>query len=97
MYKFKEGQYVSVSIKALYESEMPLTYGAIVPDYDEKGEINYYDLYNEDGEFACCDGEICYIEQAGVVLLTLVNNEGESTVRITLTRDEAKEALFVIE
>ena len=59
MCRFEEGQYVAVSVKTLYESGVPLTYGTIVPDYDEKGKMNYYDLYNEDGEFACCDGEIC--------------------------------------
>lgn len=94
MVNFKEGQEVTVSVKTLYDDGVPLEYGSIIPDYDENGKLMYYDLYNEDGELACCDGETCRIEQVGVALITLVNNDGESTVRLTLTRPEAEIALF---
>lgn len=91
----REGQTVCVSAKALFESDSFLDYGTIVIDYDEKGNLQYYDIYNEDGEFACCDGEECIIEQIGEWLITLVNNNGDSAVRLTLTKDEASTALFI--
>lgn len=92
MIEFKEGQRVTVSVHALYDSGIPLEYGRIEVETDDKWR--YYDIYNEDGELACCDGEECMIEQVGAVLITLVNGYGESTVRLTLTRPEAEIALF---
>lgn len=94
MTDFRAGQEVTISVKALYDSGIPLEYGSIVLDHDENRKPMYYDLYNEDGELACCDGETCRIEQVGVDLITLVNNDGESTVYLTLTRPEAEIAVF---
>lgn len=95
MIEFKEGQRVTVSVQALYDSGVPLEYGRIEVENDDSGKVvNYCDIYNEDGEFACCDGEECIVKQVGAVLITLVNNYGESTVRLTLTRPEAEIALF---
>lgn len=95
MINFQEGQEVTVSVQALYDSGIPLEYGRIEVEKDDSGKVvNYADIYNEDGEFACCDGETCTIEQVGTVLITLVNDYGESTVRLTLTRPEAEIALF---
>lgn len=95
MVEFREGDRVTVSVQALYDSGIPLEYGRIETENDYSGEVvNYYDLYNDDGELACMDGEECRIEQVGVVLITLVNDYGESAVRLTLTRPEAEIALF---
>ena len=97
MSKYKEGQEVCVSVKTLYESNEKLEYGTIVPDYDENGNMNYWDLYNEDGELACMDGETCIIEQVGNVLLTLTNDNGEGTIHFTITKEEADRAIFILE
>ena len=95
MTELKKGQRVTVSVQTLYDSGISLEYGRIEVENDDSGKIvNYCDIYNEDGEFACCDGEECVVEQVGAVLITLVNDYGESTVRLTLTRPEAEIALF---
>ena len=94
MLKLKEGQSISVGVKALYESKSSPTNGEIIPDYDEKGKLNYYDLYNEKGELFCCDGETCCVDQIGEYLITLRNDEGESTVYFTITEDEGEIAIF---
>lgn len=89
--EYKEGMKVCLSVKTLYENNADLSYGMIVPDYEE-GTIKYYDLYNEDGELACCDGEEVIIEQVGEVLITFRCSD---SVYLTLTKDEADIAIFM--
>ena len=94
MNNLKEGQEVCISVKALYDNNPLLTFGKIIPDFDENGNINYYDLYNSDWEFACCDGEVVAIDQIGSELITFRNDNGEYRAYFTLTIDEVNLALF---
>lgn len=94
--KYTEGMKVCVSVKALYEDEQDLTFGHIIPDFED-GEVRYYDLYNEDDELACLDGEECIIDQVGKALITLRNTNGDGTIYFTLTREEADIAIFNIQ
>lgn len=95
MTELKEGQKVTVSVQALYDSGIPLEYGRIEVENDDSGKVvNYCDIYNEDGELACMDGETCIIEQIGTVSITLVNNYGESTVLFALTKKESDIAIY---
>ncbi len=94
--KYTEGMSVCVSVKALYENMSDLTFGHIIPDCED-GVMKYYDLYNEDDELACLDGEECMIDQVGQVLITLRNINGDGTVYFTLTREEADIAIFNIQ
>lgn len=89
--KFIEGTKVCVSIQTLYNSFPQLTFGEIVPDF---GDTDYYDLYNEDGELACLDGEEVIIEQVGEQLITFRNDNGESSIHFALTYKEAEMAII---
>ena len=91
--KYTEGMHVCVSVKALYENTQDLTFGHIVPDFED-GVMKYYDLYNDDDELACLDGEECVIAQVGQALITLSNSNGDGTIYFTLTREEADVAIF---
>lgn len=97
MEKFNEGDIVCINLQELFDSNEPLLYGHIehsTQQHQGEGDTNYYDLINEDGEFACCDGEMCRIEQAGQYLYTL-RSEGDSEgVFFTLTQDEMDIACF---
>jgi hypothetical protein len=95
MDKYVEGMLVCVSVKSLYDRENGVTFGTIVPDYEE-GKLAYYDLYNEYGELSCCDGEELAIDQVGADLITLRNDNNTvdgTTVFLTLTREEAAVAI----
>lgn len=94
MKQFKEGQEVGISVRLLHERNKPLTYGKVIHTQDEETNLHYYDLYNNDGELACMDGEEIIIEQVGSSLLTLKNNNGDSTIYFTLTLDEANYSIF---
>lgn len=94
MKQFKEGQEVGISVRLLHERNKPLTYGEVIHTQDEETNLNYYDLYNSDGELACMDGEEIIIDQVGSSLLTLKNNNGDSTIYFTLTLDEANYSIF---
>lgn len=85
---------VCISVKSLYESNLATLFCDIVPDYDD-GKLKFYDLYNDDGVLACCDGEECVIEQVGSEILTLINSNGEGTIYFNLTFEEADIALFL--
>lgn len=89
--KFTEGTTVCISIQALYDSFQHLTFGKIIPDL---GDTGYYDLYNENGELACMDGEEVTIEQVGEHLITFRNDNGESSVHFALTYKEAETAVI---
>jgi len=91
--EYKEGQKVCLSIKSLYESGLRTFLVNIVPDYVD-GEMEYYDLYNDGGELACCDGEVCIIEKVESTLLTLKNDNGIKTIYFILTYEEADITLF---
>lgn len=82
---------IGVSIQALLDAgiEKPM-FGRIEVENDDSGKVvNYCDLYNEDGELACMDGEVCTVDQVGNVLVTFRNDNGESTIYFALTKEEA--------
>ena len=91
MIQYKEGQEVCLSIEQLqHELGNKLTFCKIVSNV-YAGE---YDLYNEDEELACMNGEVCSIEQIGTSLITFANYNGEGTIHFTLAKEEAEVALF---
>ena len=92
--KFIEGTTVCISVQALYERFGKLLFCKIYPDFVQiKSDYEYFDLYNDDGECACMDGEEVTIEQVGEHLITFRNDNGESSVHFTLTVDEAEIAI----
>lgn len=102
--KLEEGLRVCVSVKTLFDcfTEEEYSNGCleISNGYIEKlsdGDRIYYDLYNNQGEFACMDGEIVLIssinKQSDIV--TLINNSGEYPVTFELYAEEIEEALFI--
>ena len=93
MKELYEGMNICVSVKALYDMEKDLLLGHIVPDFEDNEKV-YYDLYNEYGELACLDGELCWITQIGNGLVSFRNDNGEGSVYFALTTDEAKVACF---
>ncbi|MCM1168222.1 MAG: hypothetical protein NC401_19730 [Ruminococcus sp.] len=52
----------------------------------------YYDLYNDDNELACMSGEVVTIVEVGKELVTFRNDNGESSIYFTLTKNELKHA-----
>ena len=82
----REGKTVCISVAVLFSE--PLAFGRVEKDEE------YYDLYNEDGELACMDGEEVVIEQVGDYLITFRNDNGESSVHFALTRNEAELAII---
>lgn len=91
---YEEGREVSVNVKSLYEMEEKISYGVVVPDYED-GQYDYYDLYNARGELACCDGEKCTIEYADRETVVLSNNDGKENVYFQLTTKEADQAIYM--
>lgn len=96
MKQYREGMRVGVSVKALYENAQDLMFGHIIPDFED-GVMKYYDLYNDDDELACLDGEECMIDQVGQALITLRNTNGDGAIYFTLTYEEADIAIFNIQ
>ena len=95
--KLQEGMKVCICVKALYDRNEDLFYGAIVPVPNfakSSNACDYYDLCNEDGEVACLDGEEVTVDQVGVVLVTFRNDNGEGTVYFALTHEEAEAAIL---
>ena len=88
-----EGEEFCLSIKSLYDKTGSLTYGEIIPDFED-GKMQYYDLYNEHGDLACLDGETCVVESVGADTIMFVNNHGERSARFKLTFAEADIAIF---
>lgn len=85
---------VCISVKALYDMYGPnLTLGTI-KKRKSNGET-YYDLYNEDGDLACCDGEEWPIEEdSGVLVTFLADGSDGGAVRFALTHEELGVATF---
>lgn len=102
--KLEEGLRVCVSLKALFDcfTEDECSNGCIELSngYIEKlsdGDRIYYDMYNNQGELACVDGEIVLISSINIQsdTVTLINNNGEYPITFELYADEIEEALFV--
>lgn len=101
--KLEEGLKVCVSVKTLFnyltedrdEKIVDFSNGYIEKSVD--GKRKYYDLYNNQGELACMDGEIVHIlninKQNDIV--TFINNNGECSVIFELYTEEIEEALFI--
>lgn len=74
-----------------YCDQCNLSFGKIV--FTNEGESGtYYDLYNDDGEVACMSGEEVYVVEVGEYLVTFRNDNGESSVYFTLTKQELEYA-----
>lgn len=81
--KVKEGQEYCINTKRLFEKwNGKLTFGKI-ENVDE-----YYDLYNADGDLACCLCETVIVDQIGPSLVTFKNNQGAGTIYFALTHEE---------
>lgn len=93
--KLEEGMKVCISVKSLYNMGNDLLFGKIVPDFSEsKNDTNYYDLYNEDGELACLDGEEVLVNQIGQAIITFRNDNGDGSVYFSLTHEETAAAIY---
>lgn len=82
------GESNCISLQELYKRTQGLVHGAI--DCSE----GYFDLYNEAGELACCDGEECVVVEVGSGFIKLQNTQGESARIFTLTLEEVAIGLF---
>ena len=90
MNEYKAGQEVCVSVQQLYnEYGGHITYGTIGM------EEEYYDLFNENRQLACMDGEQCRINHVGQDMLLLKNENGWKTVCFALSKVEAATAFFL--
>lgn len=96
MKEFTVGAAVTVSVKTLYESVNNPKYVEIIPDFDEKGNMAYFDLYNDKGELACMDGEVCRVAKAGRNRVVLSNAQGDNPVDFKLTAEEAGICCFSV-
>lgn len=93
--KLEEGMKVCISVKSLYDMENNLLFGKIVPDFTEsQNDTDYYDLYNEDGELACLDGEEVLVDQIGQAIVTFRNDNGDGSVYFSLTHEETDIAIY---
>lgn len=93
--KLEEGMKVCISVKSLYDMENNLLFGKIVSDFAEsQNDTDYYDLYNENGELACLDGEEVLIDQVGQAIVTFRNDNGDGSVYFSLTHEEADKAIY---
>ena len=73
-------QIVELDLKALYEkygSQLEDCYIVHVPKGTQGNSEDYYELYNDDGEFLCMDGEFCEVISRGFFSdsATLISNE----------------------
>lgn len=85
---------IGISVKALFDMYGPVLTLCSIRKSKPNGQV-YYDLYNEDGEMACCDGEECVIEEDSGVLVTFLSEGTDGgTVRFTLTHEELAVATF---
>lgn len=101
--KLEEGLRVCVSVKTLFdyltegrdEENVNFSNGYIEKSVD--GKKVYYDLYNNQGELACMDGEIIFVSSINKQsdTITLINNNGEHPVYFELYAEEIEEVLFI--
>ena len=82
------GSKVCVSMQSLYMSLGGAEKGFIVPDYDDGGNLAYFDLYDEGGNLACMDGEACVVEATDEEGVVLANGNGEQMARFRLSWSE---------
>lgn len=98
--KIHEGMWVTISIRALFETFHGLTYCEAKEEPAKEGEKQGYLLLNEDNQVVCYNDERCFIEQTGEALVTLVSEGGASdgsAGRFTLDWEELASALVSIE
>lgn len=91
--KLTEGIKVCISVESLYNREKDLLYGHIEyteANEPENGDDNYFDLYNEDGELACMDGEEVIVTQIDEDLITFRHDY----VDFRLSYEEAEIAIY---
>lgn len=81
--KVEEGQQYCINTKILFEKwNGELTLGKI------ENMDDYYDLYNANGDLACCMCETVVVDQVGPSLVSLKSDNGEGTVYFSLTHEE---------
>lgn len=91
--KYEIGQRVNISVKALYEGNANLEYTDIHSHYD--GKDKFYELYNDNDELCCLDGEECIIGHIVYDdVYDLVNNYGETAVHFMLSEHDLDIAVF---
>lgn len=83
---------VFINVKALHDNQLIENYteNTIVAEYGQTLDEVTYNLYNEKGELACCDGEECTIVTVEDDFILLVNTTGDKTVCFALTYEEFK-------
>lgn len=86
------GETFCINLQELYDSFACLKYGHIVPDFED-GEMVYYDLYNDEDDLACLDGEGCVVYDVDDEAITFRNQNGECDVLFKLTFAEADVAI----
>ena len=95
--KLEEGMRVCVSVKSLFDliDDVQFSNGYIEKSVD--GKRHYYDLYNNQGELACMDGEIVLISSIDKQsdTITFINNNGEYPITFELYAEEIEETLFI--
>lgn len=87
------GEKVTVSVKALYESNFSAECGWINTENDEQGNTGYWDLYTTNG-LVCMNGETCEIIDVKEDCIILKNTDGKIDTEFTLTFDEANICCF---
>ncbi len=81
--QIQEGQKYCINTKRLFETgNGKLTFGKI------ENVDDYYDLYNANGDLACCMCETVVVDQVGPSLVSLKSDSGEGTVYFSLTHEE---------
>ena len=78
MNKYSVGTKVCISVKSLIEQNAEMSFVDICSDYDDGGK--FYMLYNEIGELACLDGELCTIDHIVADGIYDLKNENGNTV-----------------
>lgn len=87
--KYIKGESVTVSVKALYESNIIAENVFIDTEDDENGNTSYWDMYTHKDGLVCMDGETCEIVSVNDNSITLKNEDGEKDVEFILTFAEA--------
>lgn len=93
----REGYLYTLNIERLFkEIGNNLKYAKIEHTPSETGDFwdEYFDLYNQNGELACMDGETVQVVKDNGNLLTLMNSTGMGDVEFDLTETEFKTAAY---